>query len=140
MKNKLSIAAVLSMAAVFCSGVVLGALGHRLYTANSVTAAAPRQTPEEWRKKFKAEMQGRLNLQADQMTKLDVILDDTRDKFRAARDEGKAKMKEIHQSQVAQVNAMLDERQRVEYAKMLAEREAKAKEREKQGPPPPPQK
>lgn len=137
MRNKLSIAALLSMAAVFCSGVVLGALGHRLYTAKTVTAAAPRQTPEEWRNKFLAEMQTRLQLQTDQVSKLNTILDETRDKFKAAREDGKEKMKQIHLAQIEQVNAMLNEKQRGEYAKVLAEREQqRAKEREKQTPPP----
>src|SRR5689334_15894396 len=129
MKNKISFAAVLSMAAVFCSGLAIGALGHRLYTARTVTAAAPKQSPDEWRKKFIAEMQTRLVLQPEQLTKLNTILDDTRDKFRAAREEGKQKMKEIHLGQVAEVNAMLDEKQKAEYGKILAEREQRMKER-----------
>src|SRR4051794_32183296 len=131
MKNKLSIAALLSMAAVFCSGVVLGGLAHRLYTAKSVTAAPAKQTPEERGKKFQAEMQTRLQLQPEQVSKLNTILDDTRDKFKAAREDGKEKMKQIHLAQIEEVNQMLNEGQRAEHAKILAEREQRAKEREK---------
>ncbi len=140
MKKKISAAAVLSMLAVFCSGAVLGVLGDRLYTAKSVTAApAPKkETPDEWRKRFVSEMQTRLHLKTDQLSQLNVILDQTRDEFRSAREEGKAKMKSIQLAQVDKVKAMLDDAQKAEYQKMLDEREKRAKEREKQGPPPHP--
>ena len=141
MKMKMSAAAIASMLAVFFSGAMLGALGHRLYTANTVTAApAPkRESPEEWRKRFTAEMQSRLHLKQDQVEKLSGILDATRDEFRAAREENKEKMKSIQVAQVEKVKSMLDESQKPEYEKMLEEREKRMKEREKQqGAPPRP--
>ncbi len=138
MKMKLSATAILSILAVFASGAAVGVFGHKLYSAKTVTAApAPhKETPEEWRKRFVAEMQTRLQLNTNQLNQLNTILDQTRDEFRAAREDNKNKITQIRLSQVEKVKAMLDDKQRAEYEKMREERERRAREREKQGPPP----
>jgi hypothetical protein len=62
--------------------------------------------------------------------KLNDILDDTRIKVRAVRDTYKPEMLQIKQNQIAEIRSILDAQQASEYAKMVAEQEAKAKEQD----------
>ncbi len=73
---------------VFASGAVLGAFGHRLYSVSTVVSAKQNRNAEEFRKRVIAEMQGRLKLSGEQVTKLNFIMDDTRSgRGNAAEDE-----------------------------------------------------
>ena len=123
--------AVVSLTLVFLSGVVLGAFGHRLYRMNSVMARAG--GPEEYRRKMVDEMRTRLNLTPEQITGLEKILDETRQRYREYHERHKPEWKAIQDQQVQQINATLNETQRAEYEKMLEERrkQRKAKEQAK---------
>jgi hypothetical protein len=124
----------LYMLAVFASGMLVGAFGHKLYSAHSVSAGKlppptpPRLSPEEYRRKIVAEMRTRLQLEEPQVTKLNAILDETRDRFRITKDRHRAEAEEIKQDQRNQIRAMLNPGQQAEYQKFLEERERKAKE------------
>ena len=112
---------------IFASGVVVGAFATHLYTANSVSAKAPpRPTPEEWRRQYTSEMQTRLSLTADQMTKLNVILDETGSKVHAEHQHHDQEMKAIHDEQVGKTRAILTDAQRPEYERLRKEREERA--------------
>jgi len=111
---------------IFASGVAVGIFAFRLYTVNSVAANAPR-SPEEWRRQYVADLRARLHLDADQLGKLNGILDETRARFTAAHDRIRPEMDQIHRDQQDQVRAMLTDTQRQEYEKMLKERDAKKK-------------
>jgi hypothetical protein len=146
--NRSSFSIGVYMLAVFASGAVVGALGHRLYTAQSVIATpgtdrpGGRPSPEEFRRRYVQELQTKLNLDADQLTRLNAVLDDTRDRFRAVREKYKAdhdainiksrpEMKAVHEHQVTQIRALLkDDAQRQAYDQFLAERERRRRERE----------
>ncbi|MEP6536591.1 MAG: hypothetical protein ABJF23_14790 [Bryobacteraceae bacterium] len=130
-RSNLTIA--VSMLAVFLSGIAVGGVGYRLYTVKSVAANTPPppKSPEEFRKKYLAEMDARLKLQPEQTVKLNAILDQTRTLFRAERDHSKAEMTRIHASQVEQVDMILSESQRVEYHKFQEERDRQRREAEK---------
>ena len=123
------------IALIFASGLVLGALGHRLYTVNTVDANSVRQRPEEWRKRYTEEMKSRLTLNGEQLTKLNTILDETRVDFTRARARMKPEMDAIRDKQVNKIRAILNDGQRVEYEKMREERERNMK---KAGPGPGP--
>lgn len=112
---------------VFSSGAALGVFSDRLYTSNTVIAKseAPKSDPGDYRRKVVDEMRTRLKLDPKQVTDLNAILDRTRSEMREFREKTKPQMTEIHNSQVARVNAMLSPLQRTEYQKMLDEREAK---------------
>jgi hypothetical protein len=133
--------------AVFLSGVAVGGLGYKLYTAQTVTAVSDRPSrpnPEEFRRRYVETLQTRLQLDDQQLTSLNRVLDETRDRMRAVREkykpefEGvhakqKPEMKAVHEFQVAQIRALLkNDVQRQEYEKFLAERERKRREREQQ--------
>jgi len=127
--TKLSIA--LYVALLFLSGVAVGAFGYRLYTVAPVSASNTPPNAAEYRKKYLNEMQLRLKLNPDQVTKLDGILDDTRSKFHAVRQRTKPEFEAIRTEQVERVNSILSAEQRAEYEKMRKERDAR-EAREKQ--------
>jgi hypothetical protein len=72
-------------------------------------------------------MHSRLKLSGSQVKQLEVILDETRDKFRDFREKQRPGMKAIQDEQTARITAMLDEGQRREYEKMRQEREERRK-------------
>jgi hypothetical protein len=126
--------AVVSLTLVFISGVVLGAFGHRVYRMNSVMARSG--GPEEYRRKMVEEMRSRLNLTTEQVTGLEKVLDETRQRYREYHERHKPERKAIQDQQVQEISAMLNETQRVEYEKIREERrkQRQAKEQaEKQG-------
>lgn len=111
---------------VFVSGALLGAFSHRLYTVSGVSANAPRN-PEEFRKRYMEEMKSRLKLTADQVTKLSVILDETRARVRSTRESIEPEIRKIRDEQQEKVHQILSADQRPEYDKMRQEREAEIK-------------
>ena len=145
--NRSSVTIGVYVFAVFLSGAAVGALGYRLYTAQTVNATrdtqpASKPSPEEFRRRYVQELRTRLNLDADQLTRLNVVLDETRDRFRAVREKYKAEhdainlksrpeMKAVHEAQVTQIRALLkDDSQRQAFDQFLAERERRRRERE----------
>ncbi len=108
---------------IFASGGVLGALTHRLYTVTTVSATETRPSPDEWRKKYMAEMQSRLHLTPDQILKLNIYLDETRSLVREAQAKVKPEIEQIKHDQREKIKTMLDEKQKVEYIKLLEERD-----------------
>ena len=126
-----------SLLAVFLSGAVVGAFGHRLYMVRSVSATVPQPPPkpEDFRKKYVEELRTRLHLDEPQLGKLNTILDETREKFHAMRDRAKELSKtesmQIRHDQRNQIRAMLKPDQQPEYEKVIQERD-KERERERQ--------
>jgi len=114
---------------VFASGAVVGAFSHRLYTLNSVSASSGRRSPEEYRKKYLGEMKSRLNLNPEQLAKVNEILDNTDKRFREVRDRSAPEMKSIQDEQVDSIGAILSSTQKEEYQKF---REERAKRRKQQ--------
>ena len=118
--------------AVFVSGTVVGAFGHRLYTVSSVNAGAVQQrrpSPEEFRARYVSDLQSRLHLEPEQTTKLHTILDDTHKKFHAMRERHKPEAEKIQLEQREQIRAMLNPSQQSEYVKFVEEQDRKRKER-----------
>ena len=114
---------------VFGSGALVGAFGYRLYSANTVNAEqSQRKSPEALRQRYLKEYESRLKLNPGQMQKLVVILDETKAKDKATHDSIDPEMKRIAAEQRERINAMLDETQRVEYVKMLEDRERRRKQ------------
>lgn len=132
--NRLSLPFWLYGLMIFSGGAAVGALGHRLYSASSVTATAGPLRPDEWRKRFTAEMKTRVQLDDAQMDRLNVILDESKQLFDQVRSKYHPEMKAIYDAQVQRINDMLNEQQRAEYAK-IREEQRMAREKEKGGKP-----
>jgi hypothetical protein len=119
-RSSATIALYLSL--VFASGIAVGVFGFKVYAGNST-----RPNPDEWRRQYVQEMTNRLQLQPDQLQKLNAILDDTHSRFLAARERQDAEIKALKEAHSAKVRAMLTPQQLPEYNKLRAEREQRAK-------------
>ena len=109
---------------LFSCGIAVGALGHRYYTATVVSAS------DEWRKHYVDEMRTKLSLTSKQVDSLETILDETKAKYKAVRDEYRPAMLAVKEEQIRRVKAILEPTQVPPYDRLLAEREQKAKEQE----------
>ena len=113
----------LYLALLFLSGIAVGVFGHRLYTLNSVNANVNPRNPEEFRRRYVAEMRTKLKLTDDQVARLGPILDETRQRHHELVDKHRPEFKAIQDEQVRKIRAILTDSQQADYTAMLAERE-----------------
>jgi uncharacterized membrane protein len=126
--KRFNLTATVSLLAVFLSGALVGAFGHRLYMVRSVIAEptpTPRPSPEEFRRRYVEELTTRLKLDSAQVTQLQEILDLTRERFRVMRERSRPEAEQIKQDQRNGIRAMLNPSQQAEYEKILQERDRK---------------
>jgi hypothetical protein len=129
----------LYMALVFACGGVVGAFAHRLYTVSGVSANAAQRNPEEFRKRFMADMKGRLQLSDDQADKLGAIMDETRAQFRDVRKKFEPEMQKIREDQRQKISELLSPTQQAEWQKIMEERQRRrGGKKDREGPPPQP--
>jgi hypothetical protein len=130
----------LYMALVFACGGVVGAFAHRLYTVSGVSANVGQRNPEEFRKRFLTDMKARLQLSEDQAAKLGTIMDETRARFRDAREKFEPEMQKIREDQRQRISELLSPSQQAEWQKIMEERQRRRESKKgREGPPPPPQ-
>ncbi len=142
-KSRLS--AALSLLLVFVSGGLVGVLAHRAYVTSAGPAASPnlpkqRRDPADYRKHFNAIMQDRLKLNADQLVKLNQIMDGVDARFREINERRATENQAIQKSMVEQINGILTPDQQKLYADFREERERerqKFRDHRPGGPPPP---
>ena len=140
---KSRLVAFLGLLAIFAGGAVFGAFGYHLYVASPVfghtlppgPVNARRNgppDPEEVKKHLIEEMRTRVKLDETQLSKLNLIYDDTRAQFdqihREMNDRGRA----VWDKQVAEVKAILRPDQQPLYDQLRAEHEAARKRRHEQ--------
>jgi hypothetical protein len=133
-KSKLSAAIYLLL--VFVSGVVVGGFSQRFLVAREVPP--PQRTPAEWRQHYVGEVRDKVKLDAQQVTNLERILDETKQRvdqaraqFKTYHDQEHTALQTIQDEQVAKVRSMLRPEQIPVYEQMRAERERKRQEAEK---------
>ena len=98
---------ILSLFAVFGSGIVVGAFGYHSYTTKTVSAtAAPRQT-RGVAKKVHRRVAHSIHLDSSQLTQLNSILDETRERFKVLKEHQKQETDEVRASHTEKVRAML---------------------------------
>jgi hypothetical protein len=109
-----------------------GALGDR-YTlrARLHPENHPHQSAESFRKAMVEDLTKRLNLDSQQVARLQQILDDSRKEFQDFRERHKDEMKSMHDRQHVRIMALLRPDQRVIYDKIEAERQARMERDEK---------
>lgn len=127
--QRASLSTALYVALVFLSGILVGAFGLRLYTLSSVPANVNPRNPDEFRRRYVAELRDRLKLTDEQVNKLQPILDETRRRNREFHEKHRLELKAIQDEQVRQIRGIITDAQQAEYTKLLDERE---REREKQ--------
>jgi len=124
----------LYMALVFVCGGVVGAFAYRLYTVSGVSANVGPRNPEEFRKRFMADLKSRLQLNDDQAAKLGAILDETRKRVRAARMTIEPDLQKIRDDQRQRISELLSPSQQVEWQKILDERQRKRESKKNRSP------
>jgi len=113
----------LYMALVFACGGVVGAFAHRLYTVSGVSANVGQRNPEEFRKRFMADLKSRLELTDDQASKLSMVMDETRVRFRDVREKFEPEMQKIREDQRQRISELLSPSQQAEWQKIMEERQ-----------------
>jgi len=131
-KNKLS--ALLSLMLVFLSGTLVGAVSYRLYMVNTVSSTAPsrpaRPDPEEIRKRRVTEMRDKIKLDDEQVAKLNVIYDHTRQQFQSLKKKGDEEGHTIWENQKEAVRAILKPEQQPLYEQFQKEQDEQRKRRQ----------
>jgi hypothetical protein len=125
--KRTNLSVVIYVALVFLSGVLVGAVGSGLYRAHA-HGGVESNTPEAMRRHYREDLRTRLQLSADQLTKLDAILDDTHKRFVALREKYKPEVIAIQDAHADAIRSILDERQRAEYEKLRQERQKQESE------------
>jgi hypothetical protein len=118
--------AILFAVLLFGCGVLCGVLGQRYLSATVVNA----KTAEDFRHRYVSEMKTSLKLTPDQVNRLEVILDETKAKYKAVRDESRPAMLKIKAEQIRRVKEILSPEQVPAYEKLIVERERKFREQE----------
>jgi hypothetical protein len=112
---------------VFVSGAVVGALGYRTYKPPTASSNAP-VNPEDARRQYLHEMETRANLTTEQIQRLSVIMDETRARFHASREQHNTEVKQIGEQQRAKVRAILTTDQLPKVEQLWHERDERAKQ------------
>ncbi|MCC6293202.1 MAG: hypothetical protein IT164_11180 [Bryobacterales bacterium] len=123
--------AALYVALVFVSGVAVGGFGHWMYASRIVNATSGRPSPEEFRRRYVAELGGRLKLNEEQVTQLQSILEQTRVLYKQVYDKHRPEYTAIHEAQINQIRQLLSPWQLAEYEQYRIERDAKMKKKDK---------
>jgi hypothetical protein len=146
-KSKFS--AILSLAFVFMSGIVLGGFAYRLYFVTPVSSSerpmSPEKKKEEFKNRYVETLAKKAKLDADQVRKLQAILEQTEDEANKVRERHKAErdalnaqneafkakvhpeFEAVHNHQVEMINAILRPDQQALYAQFRADRERERK-------------
>jgi hypothetical protein len=72
-----------------------------------------------------------LKLDGNQVQRVNVILDETRARYREVKERYRPEMKQIHEEQIQKVRTILNEQQQGEYDKFREEREKRMREEKK---------
>src|ERR1700689_4223494 len=114
---------VLYVGLVFVSGTVLWVFANRLYSASTVSAskaaAATKNppTPEEFRKWLTGYYQKRLELNADQVQKMNLMLDESQAQVKAIHAQMDPQLDAVRANQVTRMSLMLTPTQQTENEK-----------------------
>jgi Spy/CpxP family protein refolding chaperone len=132
--SRAAIAAYVGM--VFASGAILGVFGQRLWEASRVAAQPPtsrRPDPEVVRKRIVDMYHDRLHLTEQQMTQLNAIMDEARQRVDDTRHKMGPEYQKIREEQNAKFRQILTPDQQVEFDKILKEREERRKQNAAKG-------
>lgn len=119
-------AAVLFAVLLFGCGVLCGVLGQRYLTRTAANA----KNAEDFRQHYLAEMKSRLKLSPGQIDQLETILDQTKAKYKAVREQSRPAMFKVRQEQIDRVKSILTPSQVSAYEQLIAERERRYRAQE----------
>ena len=127
--SKAAIAIYMGM--VFASGGLLGVFGYRYYTLSENRGkqrpGGRRGGPEEFRARLLTAMKTRLNLSPEQVTRWDLLMDETRARVEETKARMNPEMQAIGRDYNEKLKTILTPEQWKEYEVSLKEREGKGK-------------
>src|ERR1700730_5566421 len=133
-RSKLS--AGLYLLVVFRSGALVGGLSYRLYSVNTVaaiTGGVPKTSPEEFRRRYIEAIRAKVNLDPQQIERVNQVMDDARAQFDQVRAKSRSEMPTIEAQRIEKMTAILRDDQKLAYAAFRAERDKlRQQAREKQ--------
>ena len=132
--SKLSAGLYLVM--VFLSGILVGGFSYRAYTVSTVSAPPqPPRNPDDWRRRWMADMRAQVKLDDRQVAEVQQILDDTRGQFDEIHNRSKAESQTLQSAMQNKIRGVLREDQRPLYDQFRAEREKMRRRDKGDGPP-----
>jgi hypothetical protein len=117
------ISAALYLILVFGSGILVGAVSHRLYMTKTASANSSPQNMVEYRKRYFADMRAKVKVNDAQVAAVTVLLDKAKGKFDALHAQDTALHDKIQADLIDQIRAQLTDAQKVSYDAWRAERE-----------------
>lgn len=108
-------------------GVALGTFGALRYTQSDFHAGW--KNPEKFHQRIMERFTSKLKLTSDQQQKMSEILESTRSRMDALRQEAFPKFRQIRESSKAEIRALLTPEQQIKFDAMAAEREARFEKR-----------
>ena len=136
MPTRSKLSAGLYLLLVFLSGALVGGLSYRLYSVNTVaaiTGGATKTSPEEFRKRYIEAIRAKVNLDPQQIERVNQIMDDARTQFDQVRAKSRTEMQAIEAQRIEKMNGILRDDQKPAYAAFRAERDRMRQQaREKQ--------
>jgi len=121
--KRANLSVIVYVVLVFLSGLLVGVVSLGIYNARAASDKAEPCSPDALRQRYRDDLRTRLQLSPDQLAKLDVILEDTHNRYVALRDKYKPEVTAIQNAHADAIRAILDDRQRAEYEKLRQERE-----------------
>src|ERR1035438_3387437 len=115
------ISAALYLILVFGSGILVGAVSHRLYMTKTASANNSPQNIAEYRKRYFSEMRTRVKVSDAQVATITKLFDETKSKFDALHAQETPLHDKIQADLIEQIRAQLTDTQRVAYDAWRAE-------------------
>jgi predicted secreted Zn-dependent protease len=119
-RTRISIALYLFL--VFASGIMVGLVSYRLYSANTASANSPKSM-SEFRKRYLDGMRTKVGVSEAQIVAITRTLDETKQKYDALAAEEQPLHDKIQQDHINEVKALLNDQQKIAYDNWRAERE-----------------
>jgi hypothetical protein len=127
-----NLSVVIYLCLVFVSGIAVGGFGLGLYRTHTVSATSVPMGPEEMKQRYIEDLRTRLKLSPDQLHNLESILHVTDSRYRELREKYRPEVRSIHEAQVHDIRAILNNTQQIEYDRLRAERERERHKNPKQ--------
>jgi hypothetical protein len=128
-RTRISIALYLFL--VFASGIMVGLVSYRLYTANTASANNSPRSMSEFRKRYLDGMRTKVGVSEAQIVAITRTLDETKLKYDALAAQEQPLHDKIQQDHINEVKALLNDQQKIAYDNWRIERE-RAKQQAKQ--------
>src|SRR5580698_6452555 len=131
MLSRSRVTIALYLVLVFASGILVGVESHRLYaTTSTARANSSPQNMGEFRRRYLDGMKTQVGVSDTQLTQINNILEDTRNKVNELAALEKPLHDRIQQEHIDQIKDLLTPQQKIAYDNWRAERERAKREAE----------